>query len=229
MKKSELRQIIREELNNIGTGYNYQLQVGDEVTIPTNLTTDPNNMKGQTGIVGYISNDESTICVEFQNGQLGLYDSSIFNNVNEKKHIKLNENRPSSDYMKGYGDGYIDGYSDCEQGNEKAVELNINEETSLTKDEVENTKELTKAIQDLGKAKEEAGLKESDDDIEPTKSQLKASDSTVKLANEYKKVTKEMKDLVTKYKSTEGEEKNKIVSRLKELTKIKKEIENLLY
>tara|TARA_R100000908_G_C3743932_1_gene139745 strand:- start:845 stop:1198 length:354 start_codon:yes stop_codon:yes gene_type:complete len=77
--------------------------------------------------------------------------------------------------------------------------------------ELEKTKELTS---------------EADDD-EPTTSQLKG-DSVSKLGNKLQQTTAEMKRVVKKWKDAEGAEKAKLTDRLRELTKIKKEIESLL-
>jgi len=77
--------------------------------------------------------------------------------------------------------------------------------------ELEKTKELTS---------------EADDD-EPTSSQLKG-DSVSKLGTKLQQTAKEMKQVVKKWKDAEGAEKVKLTDRLRELTKIKKEIESLL-
>jgi hypothetical protein len=77
--------------------------------------------------------------------------------------------------------------------------------------ELEKTKELTS---------------EADDD-EPTSSQLKG-DSISKLGTKLQQTSKEMKQVVKKWKNAEGAEKVKLTDRLRELTKIKKEIESLL-
>ena len=96
-----------------------------------------------------------------------------------------------------------------------------------TEKEIEDTKELTKAVQDLQKAKKEAGLTE-EDEVEPTTADLKKRDSVSRIANKLGETTKEMKTLVKKYKDAEEPEKSKLLTRLKELTKIKKELEGLL-
>ena len=69
--------------------------------------------------------------------------------------------------------------------------------------------------------------KESEDDDEPTNSQLKG-DSVSKLGTKLQQTAKEMKQVVKKWKDAEGAEKAKLTDRLRELTKIKKEIESLL-
>ena len=83
--------------------------------------------------------------------------------------------------------------------------------------ELEKTKELAA---DVGTA-----LSEQDD--EPTISDLK-SDSVASLARELGKITREMKTVVNQWKKSEGEEKEDLLKRLKELTAMKKEVEALL-
>ena len=72
---------------------------------------------------------------------------------------------------------------------------------------------------------------EEDDDIEMDKKASKAAkkgDSVSKIANKLGETTNQMKQLVRKYKDAEEPEKSKMLARLKELTKIKKELEGLL-
>ena len=72
-------------------------------------------------------------------------------------------------------------------------------------------------------------LKEEDmDDMEPTAKDIAANASIAKLKSKYEEVTKQMKAVVNKYKSAEGSEKNKYVDQLKNLTKLKKEIEAMI-
>jgi hypothetical protein len=72
-------------------------------------------------------------------------------------------------------------------------------------------------------------LKEEDmDDMEPTASDIAANSSIAKLKSKYEEVTKQMKAVVNKYKSAEGAEKDKYVAQLKNLTKLKKEIEAMI-
>lgn len=59
-------------------------------------------------------------------------------------------------------------------------------------------------------------------------SAAKKGDSISKLASKLQQTTKEMKQVVKKWKNSEGEEKEKLTNRLRELTKIKKELEGLL-
>jgi hypothetical protein len=66
-----------------------------------------------------------------------------------------------------------------------------------------------------------------DEDKEPTASQLKG-DSISMLGTKLQQITKEMKQVVKKWKDAEGDEKLKLTDRLRELTKIKKELESAL-
>lgn len=80
-----------------------------------------------------------------------------------------------------------------------------------------------RGLGDLGMGR----IEEIDDDEEPTASQLKG-DSISMLGTKLQQITKEMKQVVKKWKDAEGEEKVKLTDRLRELTKIKKELESAL-
>ena len=82
-------------------------------------------------------------------------------------------------------------------------------------DELEKTKEL------------QADLTE-DEDAEPTAKDIKKDDSISTISRKLQDTTKEMKAVVNKWKQAEGEEKERLLARLKDLTKIKKELEGLL-
>jgi gas vesicle protein len=73
-------------------------------------------------------------------------------------------------------------------------------------------------------------LKEEDDDEMDKKASVaaKKGDSVSKIANKLQQTTKEMKQVVKKWKTSEGAEKEKLKNRLRDLTKIKKELEGLL-
>jgi len=68
---------------------------------------------------------------------------------------------------------------------------------------------------------------EVDDDMEPTTADLTKKDSVATTARKLADVTGEMKSVVKKWKDAEGAEKEALLNRLKELTKIKKELESL--
>ena len=66
-----------------------------------------------------------------------------------------------------------------------------------------------------------------DEDKEPTSSQLK-NEPISKIGYKLADTQKEMKQVVKKWKTAEGSEKERLTNRLRELTKIKKELEGLL-
>ena len=90
-------------------------------------------------------------------------------------------------------------------------------------------KDKTAALTAL-KAGESVTLEGVDDmeDVEPTAKDIAANASIAKLQSKYSEVVKQMKSVVNKYKSAEGSEKTKYVDQLKNLTKLKKEIEAMI-
>ena len=72
-------------------------------------------------------------------------------------------------------------------------------------------------------------LKEELDDIdEPSAKDIDNNMSMVKLKSKHEGVVKLMKSIANKWKNATGPEKDKFFSQLKDLTKIKKELEALL-
>ena len=72
------------------------------------------------------------------------------------------------------------------------------------------------------------GLNE-EEDKEPTKADLKATKGLAKAKEELAQLTKQMKSLARDYKEAEGTEKEKIVADLKKKTKLKRELEAIIY
>ena len=87
--------------------------------------------------------------------------------------------------------------------------------------------------EDLDKVKQAADKDDvikvtEDDDVEPTAKDIKKNDSISTISRKLQDTTKEMKAVVNKWKKAEGEDKERLLARLKDLTKIKKELEGLL-
>ena len=82
-------------------------------------------------------------------------------------------------------------------------------------DELVKTKELTVDLTE-------------DDDVEPTSKDIKKNDSISTISRKLQDTNKEMKSVVNKWKQAEGEDKERLLARLKDLTKIKKELEGLI-
>ena len=86
--------------------------------------------------------------------------------------------------------------------------------------------------EDLAKVKASADkddvIKVTEEEKEPTAKDIKKSDSVSNISRKLQATTKEMQSLVNKWKKSEGEEKERLLVRLKDLTKIKKELEGLV-
>lgn len=82
--------------------------------------------------------------------------------------------------------------------------------------------------EDVIKVTEQEDEFDIDDEKEPSAKDIKKGDSVSTLARKLQDTTKEMKTVVNKWKQAEGEEKERLLARLKELTKIKKELEGLI-
>ena len=93
----------------------------------------------------------------------------------------------------------------------------VADEASQTADEMERAAAAAERLK--------AAVSEQEE--EPKASDLK-SDSVASLARELGKITREMKTVVNQWKKSEGEEKEDLLKRLKELTAMKKEVEALL-
>ena len=99
-------------------------------------------------------------------------------------------------------------------------------EASATPDDIKNQSELNKELEKTKTLM--ADLVKEEDDEEPTAKDIAANASIAKLQSKYGEVVKQMKSTVNKYKSVEGAEKQKYVDQLKNLTKLKKEIEAMI-
>jgi hypothetical protein len=79
--------------------------------------------------------------------------------------------------------------------------------------------------------KDDWGKVDKDDSFvekEPTARELKKGSKLTKTAEKMALITKEMKSVVSQWKKAEGSEKTKLMGRLKELTKIKKELDAII-
>ena len=102
---------------------------------------------------------------------------------------------------------------------EEIISILSEEEGTVSTDDPKKAKEL---------ADQGVNVNLTEEDEEPTDAEIKKGDSVSKIANKLGETTNEMKKLVKKYKDAKEPEKSKLLTRLKELTKIKKELEGLL-
>lgn len=100
-------------------------------------------------------------------------------------------------------------------------------EDAQTQQDIKDTEALTKAVQDLTKAKAEAGIEEAEEEG-PSKADIKATKSLAKIKDELALLTKNMKSLARDYSKAEGEEKQKILAQLKDMTARKKELDKAI-
>jgi len=75
--------------------------------------------------------------------------------------------------------------------------------------------------------REEIDLNE-DEDKEPSDAEIKKNKSLAKAAEELAVLTREMKSLAKKYSKAEGQEKEDLLKKLKSKTKLKKELDKIL-
>ncbi len=97
-----------------------------------------------------------------------------------------------------------------------------------TPEEVEAQADLNKELEKTVALSKELSEDIDDDMEEPSAKDIKKGDSISTISRKLQDTTKEMKTVVNKWKQAEGEEKERLLARLKELTKIKKELEGLI-
>ena len=99
--------------------------------------------------------------------------------------------------------------------------------TEVSQEDVDTAKAYNDELKKTKDLSSDLGLTE-DDDAEPTAKDIKKSDSISTISRKLQDTNKEMKSVVNKYKKSEGKEKESLLARLKDLTKIKKELEGLI-
>jgi hypothetical protein len=119
------------------------------------------------------------------------------------------------------------------EAKEYIKELIISELSEVDADKTRGTVVMPKAtnpgeVKKLTDQGVDVELKEEEEDIEPTSKDIAANASIAKLQSKYTDVVKQMKSVLNKYKSAEGVEKQKYVDQLKDLTKLKKELEAMI-
>ena len=102
----------------------------------------------------------------------------------------------------------------------------LSTEDAQTQQDIKDTEELTQAVAKLTQAKKEAGLAEEEEG--PSKEDIKATKSLAKMKEELAQLTKDMKSLVRDYSKSEGENKQKILKQLKDMTARKKELDKAI-
>jgi hypothetical protein len=114
-------------------------------------------------------------------------------------------------------------------------EMIVNELTEVDADKTRGTVVMPKATQPAEVKKltdqgVDVELKEEEEDTELTDKDvvIDPNDPFAKLKSQYEGVVKLMKSIANKWKNADGPEKDKFFAKLKDLTKIKKELEALM-
>ena len=105
--------------------------------------------------------------------------------------------------------------------------------SQIAKDEKKDPNTVKQALATAKQTGKPVSIAEEDefdieDEKEPSAKDIKKGDSVSTIARKLQDNTKEMKSTVNKWKQAEGEEKERLLARLKELTQIKKELEGLV-
>jgi len=95
-------------------------------------------------------------------------------------------------------------------------------------EDVENQAELNKELEKTVALNKELSEDIDDEDVAAQQATADTKDSVSVISRKLQDTTKEMKTTVNQWKKAEGEEKERLLARLKDLTKIKKELEGLL-
>ena len=220
MKKSEFKAQIKEEIIDI-----LEAATQDDVQAQQDLNKELEKTAKLSKDLGMSEGNDSD---KFQDdGYVNhTYDDSVIDkyNVPVEPTAVFNEDATpkGEDFFYDYldiGMSYLDGFG-------KKHSLDDSQLEKLGKKIVD---QLYKG--DIGKAYDaivKRGTMNEDEDKEPSKADLK-KEPLSKIGYKLADTQKEMKQIVKKYSAMdEGSEKEKLKDRLRELTKIKKELESLL-
>ena len=100
--------------------------------------------------------------------------------------------------------------------------------TEASSEDVKNQAELNKELEKTVALNKELSEDIDDEDVAAQQATADTKDSVSVISRKLQDTTKEMKTTVNQWKKAEGEEKERLLARLKDLTKIKKELEGLL-
>ena len=97
------------------------------------------------------------------------------------------------------------------------------QEEKISDEDVKNQEEYNKELEKTVKLQKQLG-----EDEEPSDKEIKKNKGLAKMKEELALLQKEMKSLVRDYKKAEGEEKQNILKKLKDMTERKKELDKKL-
>ena len=236
MKKSELKKYIRENVIS-----ELSENTEDEIAKTKELTTaikDLDSAKKEAGIEEGEDNwaDYTDIGQSYLEG-FGK-EHTLDDNQLEELGKKIVKQLYKGDIGKAY-DAIVKrdlkeaniGLADLEEvgytDGDKAVAMHFNQDVVGINNDVDFQSYRKGFIQGVNDATIGFSLNENED-AEPTKSDIKKTKGLAKAKEELALLTREMKSLAKKYSKAEGADKEKLVKILKDKTKLKKELENIL-
>lgn len=74
MKKNNVKNFLEYIKENMSS----DIELGDYLKVPKDLTTDPVDKRGERGEVVKIDKDNETITLKFEDGTIGYYQKSVF-------------------------------------------------------------------------------------------------------------------------------------------------------
>ena len=247
MKKSDLIKSIKEEIADIlesasaedvkaQQDYNAELEKTAQLTKDAGLNESPDT----TDIDNAAEKGDSTELALLMFG--GLNESNLFESLNPEVSRDINRYIARTARRYGYSEQdavyaimaalkqrEFDGLDEAAVNEAEKIDSMSNADIASLQS-ILNKYDMGK-IQNVIKILSSRINEEEDMDDVMDKNAIKGAkkgDSVSKIANKLQQTTKEMKSVVKKWKDAEGSEKEKLTNRLKELTKIKKELEGLL-
>ncbi len=209
MKKSELKKSIKEEIFDIlEDADKIRAQAGAQAELNKELEKTAKITKSIPDLSESLNPEVSKTLDRFIKAMAKRYGYSeqdaVFAIMAALKQRDFDDVNEGNDSDKFQDDGYVD------------------------KKDVDDTTNLYVHSGGEDMAFESVNEEDEDDMDKQASKAAKKGDSISKIASKLQQTAKEMKQVVKKWKNAEGGEKQKLTDRLRELTKIKKELEGLL-
>ncbi len=232
MKKSELTNSIKEEIFEI-----LSEETADDISAKTSAQAELNKELEKTAELTKEGDDK----IKDLESQLDFHTQMDNKGRASIIKAKIEKLRKLSNSGKIDGDEFLDKFNPLSK-ELKSLDESLNPEVSrdvnryiarTAKRYGYSEQDAVYAIMAALKQRDFDGVNEAEDmdDVEMDKKAAKAAkkgDSISKIANKLRETDSQMKSIVKKWKDSEEPEKSKLLTRLKELTKIKKELEGLL-
>tara|TARA_R110000824_G_scaffold73020_2_gene186059 strand:+ start:431 stop:1261 length:831 start_codon:yes stop_codon:yes gene_type:complete len=228
----DLKEGFRDIEDNYGLGdHDYEIddyEIGDQVVVANNFTTDPLNKQGEMGVVTKVDIEHEIVEVTFKDRKTGRYypGAVIFPGSPGRDEVRESEKK------RMFGDDDLKESFNPELYGE--LDLFIK---AMAKRYGYEEQDAVYAIMAALKQRNYDGLNESEDmdDDEMDKAAAKSAkkgDSITSTSNKLQKLTKQMKDVAGSYKRAKKanatNDMEKYVEQLKKMTTEKKKLEKAL-